>query len=79
MKNKIPTAEEFLNETSKYNHINGMYEHVEPEDLIEFANQHVKAALESAANKFIQITDTDWQFKEDQITILNAYPKENIK
>lgn len=50
--------------------------------MIEFAQQHVQAALQAASENVT--TKTEWGFTGefeviDQHSILNAYPLENIK
>jgi hypothetical protein len=68
MENKIPTAEEFLDQKV------GTRSNWICELLVEFAKLHVKAALEAASksNKF------SYEGARGR-TYLNAYPEENIK
>lgn len=81
-KDKLPTAEEFLQEhplISHYYDDEFNWEVVPAEQvqqaMIEFAKLHVKAALIAAAN-----IANEWENSgELSPEILNAYPDENIK
>lgn len=78
MSNKIPTAEEFLDNYS-------LDQNTIINRLQEFAKLHVEAALKDASEKAIArdtinnpyIREGDLIVDED--SILNAYPLENIK
>ena len=70
MENKIPTAEEFLEENFEANSIN-------PAILIEFAKLHVIEALK-AVIKEIHPEIGVYKLKDDS-SILNAYSLDNIK
>lgn len=81
--NKIPTAEEFINNSSTLEDlIYGDYKDdinwaksLLAERLKEFAQLHVKAALEAAAENAAEIPSA-YSYKK---TILNSYSDENIK
>jgi len=91
--NKIPTAEDFLQEHSKISHFyddktNQMvcFSADVQKALIEFAKLHVKAALETASKK--AKTKNEWEGNTgseycdtvvDRESIINAYPLDNIK
>lgn len=69
MNNKIPTAEEFLQNSDK-----STFNSIE-QTLIEFAKLHIKSALEAAAdNAKVQFNSDNFRF-----TFENAYPLINIK
>ena len=80
MKNKIPTAEEFYKLK---------YPDLSPEEcMIEFTKLHIDACKEEIANN--AKTKSDWYQSNDcpdgfsyeaidRDSILNAYPKTNIK
>ncbi len=72
---KIPTAEEFLND-SQFNGLN------ESEIMIEFAKLHVTHAIKSAANN-AEIDDYDihenYAPHINEKSIFNSYPLSNIK
>lgn len=97
---ELPTAEEFLirqgcqrmdceGEDCDY------FEDVQPKDLIEFAQLHVQAALESVVENGKVRLANDWVRKQETIhpnslvgsitikvdeeSVLNAYPLDNIK
>jgi hypothetical protein len=82
---KIPTAEDFKNWS-------GFTE--ETDRLIEFAKLHVKAALKEASEKAnLYLHNSGWKHSSDiktvkchnydasinKVSVLNAYPLENIK
>ena len=68
---KLPTAEEWIRKHDGY---------FTPDRLIEFAQMHVKAALEAAVQKYTHdethVSDNPAYLEQ---SILNAYPDENIK
>ena len=73
----IPTAAEFF---MKFKHTHGPDNHYKA--LIEFAQMHVKAALEEAyENVFINDYDEHEQYSPhiDKDSITKAYPLTNIK
>lgn len=86
----IPTTEELFKEYS-YNIslAEGHYDYYVDKDdfkeaLVKFAKLHVKAALESAAEKVIieddeYIEDGHYTKIVDKQSILDAYPLDNIK
>ena len=84
------TAEQFL-KSKKYptfNNEGGLGLHYVKEAMVEFAQHHVKQALEAADNN-AQVEIVDWEYNEGNITsllygvesssILTAYPLSNIK
>lgn len=73
---KIPTAEEFLN-----NHKFHLVEHEEyiSTVIIEFAKLHVEAALKQASENAESIVIGGLISEVNKDSILNAYPLENIK
>ena len=75
MKNEIPTAEEFM-----LSNLESMDQREVEMVMIEFAKLHVKAALETAAKKATIEYDQfdDMAAYVNNISILNAYPDENI-
>jgi hypothetical protein len=83
MENNIPTAEDFLKdlqseyeETGEYK----MYFAIDiPNKLREFAELHVRAALERAIDNVDYWYDYDGHGYIDHDTIRNSYPPENIK
>ena len=75
--NKIPTAEEFINENGGFLKYSSAQEFVECQSLmIEFAKLHVEAALKEA-----EIAgQNNWgNSKKMKDAILNSYLLENIK
>ena len=81
---KIPTAEEFINENGGFLKYSSAQEFVECQSLmIEFAKLHVQAALKEASEGVIVNYTDDYACKGDRELdsdyILNAYPLENIK
>lgn len=91
MENKIPTAEEFLNNQDSYTKNKSTFPlgtgKIIEQNMIEFAKLHVEAALKAASEN--ATNEDDWIFNgEDEIyvkgeidkySILNAYPLDNIK
>jgi hypothetical protein len=85
--NKIPTAEDFLQEHSKISHFyddktNQMvcFSADVQQALIDFAKLHVELALKTAAENAIIIpSEEDIEEYVDQKSIINAYPLDNIK
>jgi len=71
--NKIPTAQEFLEEraTPPYAFL--------CENIIEFAKLHVEAALKEADVKGSEFMSGGANYEEYQQAVLNSYPLENIK
>lgn len=82
MENKLPTAEEVRKMVAKRhgyeNLVIGHRVSLFHESMIEFAKLHVKAALESAADKlpYDDKLNQDILLKQE---ILNAYPENLIK
>jgi len=88
--NKIPTAEEFL---QNHNQISHYYDDKTSKmvcfdddvktAMIEFAKLHVEAALQAASkvDAIVDIGNDDMEtwFTMDTGRILNSYPLENIK
>ena len=79
--NKIPTAEEFLN---NYRFEAGEMIGNRDFDTMalyakEFAKLHVQAALEEASHVLDVNADADYVKYPTKDSILNAYPLENIK
>lgn len=79
--NNIPTAEEFWRQK-----IGGNPSLSEELAIIEFAQLHVEEALKAAAgeakidlNGCCEEQEFDCSAQIDKKSILNAYPKENIK
>ncbi len=77
---KIPTAEEFAL-SDKWERV---IDHVTIKRMKDFAQLHVKAALEAAAKNANIIDERDGDSGEgdfyiDKKTILNSYPESNIK
>ena len=72
--NNIPTAEE-MESSGEYDDYTSM--------MIAFAQLHVKAALVAAADNAELRTEnmgsSEFQTVVDRNSILNAYPKENVK
>ena len=80
--NKIPTAEEFINENGGFLKYSSAQEFVECQSLmIEFAKLHVEAALKEAEKETVKhISKTILELNMyNKNSILNAYPLENIK
>jgi len=79
--NKIPTAEEFLQQQGCIRNVEDFYNDVQPIDLIEFAKLHVEAALKAALDSIPCLgSSTDIAtYDEVEKEILNAYPLTNIK
>ena len=76
--NKIPSAEEHFPLSEEWG-LTGKLVH---EKMVEFAKLHVKAALASAAENAVSITDIDkyiYGSIVDKDSILSAYPEELIK
>ena len=72
--NKIPTAEEFLNEVTAMDHPNSQglpYKDIQ-DLMVGFAKLQVESALK-AAHSNMQLPIEDLEFT------LNSYPLENIK
>ena len=74
--NKIPTAEEFLNQKP---FINGMTRMDQRVAMIEFAKLHVEAALKKADIKGSEFMSGGANYEKYQQAIINSYPLENIK
>lgn len=81
MENRIPTAEEFLQNKLTEN----SYSWTDVPDLmIEFTKLHVEAALKSAGENvqletyYDPVEECPYESVVDS-SILNAYPEENIK
>jgi len=76
--NKIPTAEEFF--TSVVGENPDEFNSYIKECMVEFAKMHVEAALkeasENAETKDVPYTD---DIEVDKVSILKAYPLDNIK
>lgn len=86
------TAEEFLNREEYYSVSNDFDTH---QAMIDFARHHVEKALENASEEaYVEyidltsdeifdytdvITNDDVEANVNKDSILNAYPKENIK
>lgn len=92
MKNKLPTAEEFLNEHHQISHYydDKGKQMVVPDSqvqqaMIEFTKLHVQAALEAAAEQSRLKKDCVYNDAQECRTvvnkqsILNAYPENLIK
>jgi hypothetical protein len=72
---KIPTAEEFLNDIKNVTHS-------EEEKLIIFAKLHVEAALKDVEQKLNTALDDHLMLEENVCSILeniNSYPLDKIK
>jgi hypothetical protein len=75
MENKIPTAEEFLNNKG----ITGIQADTISNWMIEFAKLHVEAALKESSEKATVYSDEGGYSKfVDEQSILNSYPLTNI-
>jgi len=87
--NKIPTAEEFINDSAFIRDIftDEFSKSILAEKFIEFAKLHAKAALKAASEKAITDDvgsvngDGEWMPYDivNKESILNSYPLENIK
>ena len=74
--NKIPTAEEFINENGGFLKYSSAQEFVECQSLmIEFAKLHVEAALKEAKWRCDDVTNSEGL----GLYVENSYPLENIK
>lgn len=86
-KDKIPTAEDFLQEHHQISHYYDdktdrmvCFDDDVKKAMIEFAKIHVKAALEEASTNVKVITDYDGVYQDvNRNSILSAYPLNNIK
>lgn len=78
--NNIPTAENFFKEYDKASI--PMFPYIY-QAMIAFAQLHIKAALVAAADNAELRTEnmgsSEFQTVVDRNSILNAYPKENVK
>ena len=73
---KIPTAEEFINENGGFLKYSSAQEFVECQSLmIEFAKLHVEAALKEAKWRCDDVTNSEGL----GLYVENSYPLENIK
>jgi hypothetical protein len=82
VEDKIPTAEEFLNNNSFKGHVamDSVDEDDIITDMIEFAKLHVEAALKEIIKNMNKVRGEDDPFYNiDLRQILNAYPLDNIK
>lgn len=85
--NKIPSAQEYLrltrlelDESRELEESETLYDDDIIQMMQEFAELHVRAALESAANDVTHKHKVyDGTFEITEQSILNSYPKENIK
>lgn len=79
----LPTAEAFVSTRGQHyisTQTKGIYKMVGPDELIEFAQIHVQAALEAAAeNVKGQEFFHGRVLAVDKDSIINAYPLTNIK
>lgn len=84
-KNKIPTAEDFLdNYEDEYfaGAVFGEFAYKKEQvvkAMIEFAKLHVKAALEEASNNVKVDFSEDFLIGVNKTSILSAYPLNNMK
>jgi hypothetical protein len=84
MENKIPTAEEFIQELQTEQgeqEYTLLYKIDVPKKMIQFAKLHVEAALKEASEK-AYYRDTNGFIEtssENKQSILNSYPLTNIK
>ncbi len=83
--NNIPTAEEFIEQYATWSVQDSpdtMTTVIDRADCLEamkeFAQLHVEAALKAAAEKG-EITHNGYDWIVDEKSIINTYPKENIK
>jgi len=79
---KIPTAQEWLESQQCIRNVEDFYNDVQPVDLIEFAQLHIKAAFKEIYNKHeFYHTSDQWGHERyiDEDSILNSYPLTNIK
>ncbi len=85
---KIPTAEEFLQDHLQISHFYDdkteamvCFSHDVQKALIEFTRRHVEAALKAKANAMIEKSyeDSSYSMNELDSCTRNAYPLENIK
>ena len=89
---KIPTAEEFLEQYLRGDRVHDDINRVVDEDdaieaMIEFAKLHVEAALKAASEKALMEEDWVWNGEEenrvytgvDKDSILNSYSLDKIK
>jgi CRISPR/Cas system-associated exonuclease Cas4 (RecB family) len=82
---KIPTAEEFFDSSNLRVSYDTEYQYCKRaimEKAIEFAKLHVEAALKEAAKTKVEGHYSSQMFprtNEDEQSILNSYPLENIK
>jgi hypothetical protein len=85
--NKIPTAEDFLQEHPQISHFyddktNQMvcFSADVQKALIDFAKRHVEVALKAALNNVKYADGNDSAVDDiDEKSIINAYPLDNIK
>ena len=79
--NKIPTAEEFINENGGFLKYSSAQEFVECQSLmIEFAKLHVEAAIKACIEDAPSGSSTDTVSYEDVVEALkDTYPLDNIK
>jgi hypothetical protein len=80
MENKIPTAEEFIQELQTEQgeqEYTLLYKIDVPKKMIEFAKLHVEAALKGCLNKYHHASEENYDFGSSEI--MNSYPLSNIK
>jgi hypothetical protein len=85
--NKIPTAEEFIEQFKKREYSKNVAPNY-VQNMIEFAQLHVEAALKAASEKATLTyklkhksgeEEPGFKYVATKNMILNAYPKERIK